>query len=87
MTKGTLIFLASPGTADTKAVTVSVANASVLEGCEHRIANSAGVTNRATISNAKGNGTITDNDTAPSLVIDDVTVDETRSKPAKSSAR
>jgi hypothetical protein len=88
---GVQTFLALPVTAGKAIDTVSVANASMLEGREQFLANLAGMTNEATISNSEGNGSITDIVAALCLVIHDVKVYEARSvtmnvKPADMSA-
>ncbi len=69
---GTLTFNAGE---TTKTINVPITNDSFYESNETFFIGLANATN-ATLSDSQGQGTITDNDTAPSLTINDVTVSE-----------
>lgn len=73
-TSGSLSF--APGET-TKPVMVNVTGDRLDEFDETFLVNLSGVNNAATIADGSGTGTIQDDDAAPSLAINDVTVDET----------
>ncbi|WP_204263174.1 Calx-beta domain-containing protein [Spongiivirga citrea] len=71
---GTLTFIGTD--TETQTFTVAIADDNLVEPTENYVVNLSGITNTlVTISDAQGEGTITDNDAA-SIAIDDVTVNE-----------
>ena len=75
-TSGTLTFPATFDETSTQTFTVAVTNDQVYEAVEQFAVNLSDVTGPATIADAQGIGTITNNDPAPSFSIDDVTLAE-----------
>ena len=74
-TSGTLSFAASLAATATQTFTVALSNDSIYEAAEQFVVNLSNPVD-ATIANSQGIATITNEDPAPTLTIDDVTVSE-----------
>jgi len=75
-TSGTLTFSPSAAGTQTLTLTIPLTDDTTNEPTEQFAVNLSGPTNGATIADAQGIGTLTDDDSVPGLSIDDVTVAE-----------